>query len=503
MSSKINNPIIWADVPDPSVIAAGEYFYMVSTSMHMMPGCPIMRSKDLVNWEIVNYVFDTLEDNDQHNMIDGGHIYSKGSWAACLREHNGIYYVCFSSLDTRQFYVYHTNDIDQGNWQRSVIKQLFHDPSLLFEEDRVFVIYGNGDIRITELTSDLTAVKEGGVNQLLLEAQREGIGLRAEGCHAYRINGFYYYFFIEWPKDGNQRRRQICYRSKQLLGPFESQIVLDDNMGYRNHGVAQGGIFEAGNGQWYSVLFQDHDAVGRIPIALPVSWKDGWPVFGLEGKAPEEFTTPLPYTPTAPIICSDEFDYTVNKLALQWQWNHNPDHALWTLTERPGYLRLKTGALADSVLKARNTLTQRTQGPACKHETLLELTNLQSGDHAGLVALQHWFGTVGARIDEHGACSIVMTINDGEGREQVVESVPYTAEHVYLKIEYNFENSIDQACFYFASEQGQWQTIGQTLHMKYTLDHFMGYRTGLFCYTSQQSGGYADFAYFHHSSLLK
>lgn len=115
MSSKINSPIIWADVPDPSVIAAGDYFYMVSTSMHMMPGCPIMRSKDLVNWEIVNYVFDTLEDNDQHNMIDGGHIYSKDSWAACLREHNGSYYVCFSSLDTRQFYVYRTNDIDQGN----------------------------------------------------------------------------------------------------------------------------------------------------------------------------------------------------------------------------------------------------------------------------------------------------------------------------------------------------------------------------------------------------
>lgn len=367
----------------------------------------------------------------------------------------------------------------------------------------MFVIYGNGDIRITELTSDLTAVKEGGVNQLLLEAQREGIGLRAEGCHAYRINGYYYYFFIEWPANGNQRRRQICYRSRQMLGPFECQIVLDDNMGYLNHGVAQGGIFEAGNGQWYSVLFQDYDAVGRIPIVLPVSWKDDWPVFGIEGKAPEEFATALPYTPTAPIICSDEFDYTANKLALQWQWNHNPDHALWTLTERPGYLRLKTGALTGSVLKARNTLTQRTQGPACKHETLLDLTNLQSGDHAGLVALQNWFGTVGAKVDDNGACSIVMTINNGAGQEQIVESVPYSAQQVYLKIEYNFENSVDQACFYFASEPGQWQAIGQTLHMKYSLDHFMGYRTGLFCYASQQSGGYADFAYFHHSSLLK
>lgn len=98
----ITNPIIWADVPDPDIIRVDHHYYMVSTSMHMMPGCPIMKSQDLLNWEIVNYVYDSFEDNDAHNLVDGKNIYGQGSWAASLREHNGRFYVCFSSNDILQ-----------------------------------------------------------------------------------------------------------------------------------------------------------------------------------------------------------------------------------------------------------------------------------------------------------------------------------------------------------------------------------------------------------------
>ena len=497
-STMIQNPIIWADVPDPSVIAVGDYFYMVSTSMHSMPGCPIMRSRDMANWEIISYVFDTLEDNDQHNMVDGKNIYSKGSWATCLREHNGVFYVCFSSNDTRQFYVYRSSSIEQGEWKRSVIKQLFHDPSLLFDEDRVYVIHGNGNIHITELTSDLRSVKEGGLNQLLLEGKSEGMGLRAEGCHAYKLNGYYYFFFIEWPRDGNQRRRQICYRSESLLGPFELKVVLDDNLGYRNHGVAQGGIVKDVNGKWYAMLFQDHDAVGRIPVVVPVTWEEDWPVFGVNGKVPESFEVSLPYTSTRPIVCSDEFDYKENKLALQWQWNHRPNEQLWSVTERTGYLRLTTGALAHSVLEARNTITQRTEGPSCICEVAVDVTQMKPGDHAGLVALQNWFGTVGMQVDSEGKRAVVMTVNDGDGQEQIVETIPCDAPVVYFKIQFEFEDSIDLAYFYYATSEGDWMSIGQPLKMRYTLDHFMGYRIGLFNYATAQSGGYVDYDYFHY-----
>jgi len=498
----IINPIIWADIPDPDIIRVGHHYYMVSTSMHVMPGCPIMKSQDLLNWEIVNYVYDSFENNDAHNMVDGKNIYGQGSWAASLREHNGLFYVCFSSNDMHQFYMYTTDDIENGNWQRSVINGLLHDPSLLFDEDRVFVIYGNGGIYIAELTADATAVKEGGIVQLLLETESEGIGLRCEGCHAYRIDGMYYLFFIEWPTVGNKRRRQVCYRSSELLGPYERKIILDDDMGYHNKGIAQGGIIETEDHKWYTLLFQDHDAVGRIPVVQPIEWIDGWPIVGIDGKASEKFATYFPYTPSKPIVISDDFDYEENKLALNWQWNHNPNNNLWSVTDRYSHLRLTTGNLVDSVLKARNTLTQRTEGPACIATSVMDISNMKHGDHAGLIALQNLFGTVGIKVDSNDDRVVVMSMNDGHGMEAVVESVPYNHSIIYFKIEFNFANSIDIAKFYYASEEGQWLEIGRPLEMKYTLDHFMGYRIGIFNYASQKTGGYVDVDYLHFMKLI-
>lgn len=499
-TAAITNPIIWGDVPDPDVIRVGDAFYMVSTSMHSMPGCPIMKSPNLKDWEIVNYVYDTFEDNDAHRLQDGTGIYGKGSWAACLRYKDGVFYVCFSSNDMNQFYVYRTVDIEYGKWERSVIPGLHHDPGMLFDDDdRVYVIHGNGDIRITELTEDASALRPGGIDQLLLEGEREGINLRIEGCHAYKLNGYYYLFFIEWPGGGNQRRRQLCYRSRELLGPYERKILLDDNMGYHNNGVAQGGIVDTPDHDWYAVLFQDHDAVGRIPCVLPVAWENDWPVIGMEGRAPQIFETKLPGAEPKPLVISDEFDYTDNKLALNWQWNHNPDNRLWTVTERPGYMRLYTGDLADSVLYARNTLTQRTEGPSCSAETLLDISHLKPGDRAGMVALQNLYGTVGIEAGEGGEFRISMCVNGGDGRPETVESVAFAGERISLKIDFQFEDSLDEARFFYSADGAEWKPIGRTLQMKYTLDHFMGYRIGLFNYATSLSGGYADFDYFRYA----
>lgn len=498
--TQITNPIIWADVPDVDAIRVGDAYYMVSTSMHSMPGCPIMRSEDLMHWEIVGYVYDTFEDNEAHRLEDGQNIYGQGSWAASLRHHRGKFYVCFSSNDTRKFYVYRTDNIVQGPWQRSVIDGLRHDPGLLFDDDRVFVIYGNGNIYITELTGDATALKPNGIHRRLFETEAEGIGLRCEGCHAYRINDYYYLLFIEWPKPGvgNGRRRQICYRSRELLGPYERRIVLDDDLGYRNKGIAQGGIFDTPDGKWYAMLFQDHDAVGRIPCLVPVAWEEDWPVFGMEGKVPERFEVDLPQGAMKLLVISDEFEYESDKLALNWQWNHNPDHRLWSVTERPGFLRLTTGSLAAGVLQARNTLTQRTEGPACSGSVLLDTGRMNPGDHAGLVALQSHFGTVGVKVAENGDKFIAMSVNDGNGLEKELETVRFHGREVHLNIHFDFENSKDVASFHYSVDGSEWMPIGGKLNMRYTLDHFMGYRIGLFYYATTQIGGHADFDYFRY-----
>ncbi|MBM7571482.1 glycoside hydrolase 43 family protein [Aquibacillus albus] len=496
--SLLTNPIFWSDVPDVDVIRVGTVYYMVSTSMHSMPGCPIMKSENLADWEIIGYVYNTLEDNNAHNLLDGKGIYGQGQWATSLRYHKDTFYLCFSSNDMGQFYVYQTKDIESGKWKRSTIEGIYHDPALLFDEDRVFVIYGCGDIRITELKEDLTAVKPGGVNQLLLETPKEGIGLRCEGCHAYKLNGYYYLLFIEWPTEGNKRRRQIAYRSTELLGEYERKVIFDDDMGYQNKGIAQGAIFDTDEHEWYAMLFQDHDAVGRIPYVLPVTWEDGWPMIGIDGKAPKEFEVNLPASSRKPLVISDEFNYNENKLAFNWQWNHNPDNALWSFTKRPGYLRLETGYLTNSILQARNTLTQRTEGPTCSGTTMMDISSMKPGDHAGLVALQNSFGTVGVEVAESGETYVTMSVNDGNGGEEIVEKNLFEGNHMYVKIDFNFKDSIDSAKFYYSENGDEWYKIGNDLQMKYTLDHFMGYRIGLFNYATTQIGGHVDFAYFHY-----
>lgn len=503
----IQNPLIWADVPDVDVVRYKNAFYMISTSMHSMPGCPIMKSTDLAHWELMHYVLETFDDGPGHTMEDGKGVYGKGSWAASLKEFGGVFYAVFNCNDTRCFYVYKCEDIEQGGWQQvAKMDAFFHDPALHFEEDGTpYVIYGGGEIRIVELTKDLSSVKEGGIHRLLLDTPREGIMLRCEGGHAYKIGDYYYLIYIEWPSEGNRRRREVCYRSKNLLGPYERKIILDDDMGFANQGVAQGGLLDNGAGNWYAMLFQDHFAVGRIPYLLPVNWEEDWPMIGQGGKVPEQFEVELPWETDDEeyaLVVSDDFDYEEDKLALQWQWNHNPDNRLWSVTARKGYLRLATGKLVErGVLQARNTLTQRTEGPGCKVQTRLDFSNLKVGDSAGLVAMQGQFGCIGVKRVSEEEILLQVTFNDGNYAEQAVWSkeLDTSVKQLDLQVEYDFAPGEDKAYFSYSLDGTDFVKTDAVLQMRYTLDHFMGYRSGLYCYATAETGGYAEFDYFRYT----
>ncbi|MFQ9934519.1 MAG: glycoside hydrolase 43 family protein [Lachnospiraceae bacterium] len=489
----LKNPIFWADVPDVDVIRAGNAYYMVSTTMHVMPGCPVMKSTDLVNWEIQSYIYDIIEDNDGYNLRNGQNVYGRGQWATSLRYHNGTFYASFVCNDMNKTYVYYTDDIESGKWKRHELEGIYHDMGILFDDDgRVFMFHQCGDVRITEFKPDLSGVLEGGINQLLFSTPKENIGLRCEGCHAYKRNGYYYLIFIEWPEDGNKRRREVCYRSKELLGPYERKVIMDDDMGYHNKGVAQGAFFDTPDGQWFAMLFQDHDAVGRIPCIMPMTWEEDWPVLGIDGKVPHEFVTPFEESQKFSMVISDNFNHKENKLMNQWQWNHNPDNRYWSFTERPGYLRLTTFQPATGVLDARNTLTQRTEGPNCTCTTAIETKGMKDGDCAGLVALQSNFGTVGVKV-EKGNRYIVMSDKTGE-----LERILLDGDKVYVRIYFDYEDSRDIADFYYSVNGKDFMKIGKELKMLYTLDHFMGYRIGLYNYGTKELGGYADFEYFDY-----
>jgi beta-xylosidase len=189
-----NNPIIYSDFPDPDVIRVGDTYYMISTTMHFMPGAEILRSYDLIHWEIASYVYETLEDTPAQKL-DGDNIYGKGMWAASLRYHDGLFYVCFVANDTGKTYLYAAENIG-GPWAKSNIEGFFHDSSLLFDDDgRVYIVHGNTQIKLTELESDLSAPKRGGVDRVIIK-ETDSVILGYEGAHIYKINGRYYVFLI-------------------------------------------------------------------------------------------------------------------------------------------------------------------------------------------------------------------------------------------------------------------------------------------------------------------
>lgn len=494
----VQNPILWADMPDPDVLRVGDMYYMVSTTMFVMPGGPILKSKDLVHWELASYIFDRIEENDIYQLKNGKNAYGKGQWATSLKYWRGKFYACFVCHDMRRTYVYYSEDIEKSGWDRYVLEDVYHDMSFLFDNDRPYLVYGNGDIHIVELKEDLSGVKEGGVSRLLFRTPSDNMLLRCEGCRAYKRNGYYYLIFIDWPKFGHGRRRVVCYRSVELLGEYEWKVLLDDDMGYRNMGVAQGALIDTPQGDWYAVLFQDHGAVGRIPYLLPAAWENGWPVIGTNGKVPERFEIPFEEYPAEPLITSDSFRHPENVLDLRWEWNHNPVPECWSFVERPGYLRLRTNAVAKDILTARNTLTQRTDGPGCAFSVELETAGLKPGDQAGLVALQGNYGTVGVRVDENGDTRLAVFRKDGSGDVVTEGNILFPGKRVSLKITFDFENGRDIASFYFSEDGIVWVKIGGDLQMRYTLDLFIGYRIGVFCFSETNPGGCADFRNFVH-----
>ena len=522
-SQEVANPLTYTDIPDNDVIRVGDTYYMVSTTMYFCPGAPIMESKDLVHWRIVNYIYDTLADDDVYNLRDGRNAYGQGQWATTLREHDGVFYALFIANDQHKTFVYTTRDIHKGDWQRhAVYDRSFHDAGLLFDEGRAYVVWGNTELRITELEPDLSAIREGGVDQVLIATPRRG-GLGAEGTHMYHIGDWYYALVIDWP--AGKPRTEGCWRSRTLLGEYEGRDVLQGTIGGRGDGVAQGAIVDTPEGDWYAIQFQDHGAVGRIPTLQPVQWVDGWPMMGDNGMPLDTLTLALCEDKAGDYVwASDEFNaipatkvatpqpfLTDGKAFLSpvWQWNHMPVEGAWSLTEREGWLRLHTTTVTDDLTTARGTLTQRTVGPRSISEAHIDASGMLPGDRAGLCAFQSHYATAGVEVDAEGNRFATITLRKPatRGHAEEVRTVLRTAmpgEDLYVRIRYVFTpdadgsgEEADRAYMAVSFDGTLWTQAPYSLEMRYTLDFFTGYRSALYSYSTLATGGYADFDYFH------
>ncbi|HEY4062989.1 MAG TPA: beta-galactosidase GalB [Puia sp.] len=475
------NPVIPADFPDPDVIRVGDTYYMVTTTMFVFPGVPILRSHDLVNWEYCSNALPRFDFSKCYDL-DSCNRYGHGQWATSIKYHNGQFYLLFITLNEGGFMCTAPNA--EGPWKVTHLPKGFYDPGLFFDDNgRTYVAQGYNKMSITEVDSTLTPI---GPDSLVYTGDiRKGL----EGTHVYKINGYYYLYSTYGGVDGIQ----VALRSKNIYGPYEQKVVLRDTTPGVTFGVHQGALIQTPAGEWWTMLFVDSGPFGRFPSLQPVTWTDGWPMAGIGGKGVVTYRKPdadRSY-PIKDIPTSDEFDQ--KELGMQWGWNHNPDPTKWSLTKKKGWLRLMTVKVVSNLTQARNTLTQR---PFTKYDqtiptiaaTKMDIAHMRDGDIAGLAVFQDPYAYIGIRKTD-GAEYLIM-VNNGI----VVDSVPVNTSTVYLRTVAS--NATRIARFEYSLDNKRFIPLGNELSMKFNLKIFTGNKFCLFNYAIKKTGGYVDIDWF-------
>jgi beta-xylosidase len=500
------NPIFYDEFSDPDLIRVGDWFYLTGTTMHAMPGLPLLRSKDLVNWEFLGYAMDRLDDGPAYRLEDGKNIYGRGIWAPSLRWRDGTFYI-FSNVNGRATQIY-TATNPRGPWTHREMKRGLHDLSVLFDDDgKTWVVWGYQEMHLAQLNADLTDIVPG--TEKVLFTKDAGMG---EGAHFYKVKGRYYILSANYAG----AFRMSAARADRVDGPYEvnpavsrdenfgmaaghrlrdakdpTRILPPDRSAANADSLHQGGIVLTPAGEWWGFSMMDYNAVGRLLGLAPVTWKDGWPWFGLPGnlgRNPRTWVKPKtaePQRPNAPFARSD--DFSAAPLSPIWQWNHAPVDAKWSLSERPGFLRLHALA-APSFWEARNSLTQRAIGPMSSPTVALDVAGLQGGDVAGLGLLNFPYATLGV---ERNAAGLALALYDQSSGRTVRVPLPAGATRVWLRADCDFLS--EQARFSWSSDGKAFAPIGAPFTMVFQLTTFQGVRYALFNYNREgRDGGYAD-----------
>jgi xylan 1,4-beta-xylosidase len=503
-----SNPLFFDEFSDCDLIRVGQDFYLTGTTMHSMPGLPILHSRDLVNWRFLAYALDTLDLGPAFRLEDGKQVYGQGIWAPSFRFHEGTFYI-FSNVNRATTQLFRATN-PAGPWTRTAMKRSFHDLSVLFDDDgKAYVVWGYRGIRLAELTPDLLDVVPGTEREII----PAGAGM-GEGLHLYKIRGKYV-LTSAWFLD---EMRMPTARADRLTGPWEvnQEVSRGEDFGFAEgnrleqrpagspppppfvvragnadapgrNAIHQGGIVDTPTGEWWGFSMMDANSVGRLTALSPVTWSDGWPYFGLPknlGRSPRIWVKPgtgATTPPTAPYRRSDDFSAT--RLQPIWQWNHVPVAGKWSLSERPGHLRLHALAAGD-LLAARNTLTQRAIGPRSTPTVVLDASGLKPGDSAGLALFNRPYAWIGVTVDAEGPALTYATEEGGR-----VARVPLAAGRVWLRAACDFLH--EEARFSYSTDGKIFQPIGDPFRLVFQLMTFQGVRYSLFAFGS--GGGFADF----------
>lgn len=508
------NPVVWADYNNLDVISAGGAFYMIAASHHFM-GMPVLRSNDMVNWRLISRIYNRLDLAARYD--EPGQAYQHGTWAPAIRHHED------------RFYVYVTTPVEgllmstaadaAGPWQPWTVVQAiadWEDPCPFWDDvdgaggdgpngRKAYLIrsqLGAGPLIVQEMSWDGT--------RLFGAETTVATGPTLEGPKLHKRNGFYYIFA---PEGGIDNGYQVVLRSRNLLGPYEKRRILERGTTAVN-GPHQGSWIDLPSGESWFYHFQQNQGWGRIAHLEPARWGgDDWPAIGVDvdgngvGEPVAQPTKPNVGAnfPIAVPQSSDEFEGPT--LGLQWLWNHNPDNTRWSLSERPGWMRLRarpllarngqdgaTGAAVrfteDSLPFAYNTLVQLAMGKQATAVTELDTSGMTDGQRAGITLFGQVYGWIGV-VRANGQAIVNANINGTNTRGPVL-----AGNSVFLQArmsdnsEISFAYSLDGVSY---TALGGTRVVGRTW--------FEGIKFGLFTYhpSNGMAGGNADFAGFRYT----
>lgn len=476
------NPIICADYSDPDVIRVGDDFYLTASSFTCTPGLPILHSRDLVNWTLVNHALKKLPHPRYAEMQPGC-----GVWAPALRHHDGKFWIFFPTPDEG---IYVTTATDPaGKWSEPHLLQSgkgLIDPCPLWDDDgNAYLVHAYAGsragikhrLRVCPMAPDGSRLL--GEGQIVFHDPENHPTI--EGPKFLKKDGWYY---ILAPAGGVETGWQTALRSKNIYGPYEIKTVLARGRTNVN-GPHQGALVDAPDGGWWFVHFQDLDAYGRVAHLQPVEWLDGWPIMGANGEPVSHHAKPVAGQAACVPQTSDEFD--APWLGLQWQWQANHDDTWYELGRRKGWLRLHPQlALHRNLSVLPHLLLQKFPAQSFAVETSVEFAPKQVGEQAGLVIAGQSFAAL-VLEKTAGGNQLVFRM---DGTQKIIQTLVPAAIRLRVAIEPG-----GLCRFSFATADG-YLPIEQTFQAQKGV--WVGAKVGLFSVKTSHGGpaGHADFDYF-------
>lgn len=508
MNKTYTNPILKGDYSDPDVIRVGKDYYMISSSFTYFPGIPVLHSTDLVHWEHIGYAAESLP----FSVYDHP-AHKKGTWAPCIRYHNGMFYVYVCAPD-EGLLVFRTEN-PAGPWRmyHAANETGWIDPTVLFDDDgQVYLVHAwarsrsaiSSRLYLHRMNAEGTKVLDGGVEIFSEEKNHP----TTEGPKLYKRNGYYY---IMCPAGGVKTGWQLILRSRNIEGPYEQKVVLHQGQTSVN-GPHQGGWVDTPEGEDWFIHFQDIYVYGRVPHLQPVRWVDDWPEMGVDidgdgiGEPVEEYAAPSafqesscrPYT-------SDSF--SADTLGLQWQWQANPRQEWYSMTENPDALRLNTRMIGktNTLFHAGQFLSQLMQSYDFNMTVEVRLQAEDPGDRAGLAMMGYRYRYLALEQGEKG---LQVTVYEGHthelprGNEEQAWEIPVCSQPVkngpvwlQMQVRSDFAGEHPRCWVQFAySTDGKtFEKIGEC--QEAICGGWVSARPGIFAanFEGRVSPGYADF----------